>query len=427
MKRTDIKIKINTKLWKMVKEKILKDFGKEYSEVDCLLIISLLYLYKHPKYDLKIIYLVAKTPSDLHEENYKSKTICVFTYIMDKLRTYCPQCTNSQIVEWVIVCYLYYDISFYTNHITPIYTFVGSKNQTMQSATASSIELMNLDYKNTTLIDGCTGTGSLFLSLNTYNWKAVILNDKEPHRTNFLSVVKKKGVKFVKYFLNDDIWTLDIKKDIEKERLNHVKEFQNDINEYRKERNNYHKVDCNLEIAFKTLLLESWGGAYIDDETKIFNKILKILPACLKLQNAAITQDDCLTYLENDDSNKLVILDVPYIGTEKHCAIEDYDYEKFHPKVAQKLYNATYPFIYFCRSSAPKSDTKDEDKAKQKVKVELAEKILKMELGKLFWNRGFYFEKIHLNAEVTELIISNQLYNVQKQFAWIDYDTDIRN
>lgn len=119
-------------------------------------------------------------------------------------------------------------------------------------------------------------------------------------------------------------------------------------------------------------------------------------------------------------------MDVPYVGTEKHCAIEDYDYEKFHPKVAQKLYNATYPFIYFCRSSAPKSDTKDEDKTKQKIKVELAEKILKMKLGKLFWNRGFYFEKIHLNAEVTELIISNQLYNVQKQFEWIDYDTDIR-
>ena len=430
MKRKDIKVRINMKLWEKVKERIILYFGKAYSEVDCLLIISLLYLYKHPKYDPDTIYLVAENPSDLSEKNYKSKTICVFTYIMNRLKKYCSKCTNSQIIEWVIVSYLHHDINFYTDCITPLYTFIGSKNITMQSTTASSIDLMNLDYKNTTLIDGCAGTGSLFLGLNTYNWKAVVLNDKEPHRTNFLNVVKKKGVEFVKYFLNNDIWTLDIKKDKEKdtpERLNYVKEFQAEINTYKTERETFHKIGCNLEIAFKTLLLESWGGAYIDDEDNIFNRILKILPACLKLQNATITQEDCLKYLENNDSNKLIILDVPYIGTEKQCGIKNYDYVKFHKKVAQKLHHAQYSFLYFCRSSAPKSEIKDKDEFKQQMKLELAEKIMKMKLGEFFCNKGFYFEKILLNDDVTELIISNQLYDSKKQFKWINFDTDIRN
>lgn len=429
MRKKDIKIKINVVLWEKVKEKIVSDFGKAINEVDTLLIISLLYLYKPLKYKPENLLLVAKKPSDIYEENYKSKTISIFTNIMDKLKEHCPNCTNSDIIEILIVSYLYQETSVYTDNISPIYTFVGSKNQKMQSATSNAIRQMQLDYQNTTLIDGCVGTGSLFLGLDTYNWKNIILNDLNPKRTNFLNVIKLKGLTFVKYFLANDVWTYITDKNLTDDtyRLNYKKTLKKSLDEYENYREKYHKIDCNVEIAFMTLLYHCMEGKYIKNSNDIFNNILKILPACIKLKNARITQEDCLKYLENDDSNKLVILDVPYVGTEKQCGIEDYNYEKFHKKVAQNLYNAPYSFIYFCRSSAPKSETKDKDEFKQQKNLEQAEKIMKMKLGELFWNKGFYFEKILLNGDVTELIISNQLYDSQNQFEWIEFDTDIRN
>lgn len=158
MKRKDIKIKINVVLWGKVKEKIIQDFGKGFNEVDTLLIISVLYLYKPLKYKPEYLLLVAENPADLHEENYKSKTISVFTDIMDKLKEQCLNCSNSDIIEILIVSYLYQKTSFYTNKISPIYTFVGSKNQTMQSATSKAVKQMSLDFPNMTLIDGCVGT-----------------------------------------------------------------------------------------------------------------------------------------------------------------------------------------------------------------------------------------------------------------------------
>lgn len=422
MKRKDIKVRINMKLWEKVKERIMLHFGKEYSEVDCLLIISLLYLYKHPKHDPDTIYLVAENPSDLSEENYKSKTISVFTNIMDKIKEHCPNCTNSNIIEILIVSYLYQETSVYTDKISPIYTFVGSKNQKMQSATSNAIRQMQLDYQNTTLIDGCVGTGSLFLGLDTYDWKNVILNDLNPKRTNFLNVIKLKGLTFIKYFLDNDVWTYITDKNLTDDtyRLNYKKTLKKSLDEYKNSREKHHKIDCNVEMAFMTLLYHCMEGKYVKNSNDIFNNILKILPACIKLKNARITQEDCLKYLENDDSNKFVILDVPYVGTEEQCGIEDYDYERFHKKVAEKLYTANYSFLYFCRSSAPKSDKSRPDKE--------LEKIMKMKLGTYFWNKGFYFEKIYLdNGNVTELMISNQQYDNEKQFEWIDFDTDILN
>lgn len=95
--------------------------------------------------------------------------------------------------------------------------------------------------------------------------------------------------------------------------------------------------------------------AMVEQTDRIFITILRFLPAHLKLKNATLAQMDCLTYL-NPNSFKLILLDVPYIGSEKECAVATYHYEPFHKKVADLLKNTDYPFLYYCRSSAPKSD-----------------------------------------------------------------------
>lgn len=416
MKKKDIKVRINTKLWEMVKKKIESDFGKQMNDVDSILIVAMLYLYKskdkarHPDnlYALKCI----ESP-DLDDRYYKTKTICVYKYVMDRLKENCSGCTYSEAIERAIVDYLYLPISFYTDNIKPIYTFVGSKNPTMQSATANAVKQMHLNYKETVLIDGCCGTGALFLGLDTYNWESVTLNDMNPIRTNFLNVLKNKALEFIKFFLNDESWRVN---SYSPERLCLQKKYDEELNEYYNKRKNYHKVDCDISISYATLLLQSWTGQFIEDEERIFNRILKILPASLKLQNATITQEDCLQYLENSDTGKLVILDVPYIGTEKECSVKGYDYIKFHKKIADKLYYANYPFLYFCRSSAPKSD-------KSRTKEE-KERIMKMKLGSYFFNKGYYFQKVPLKKD-TELLISNLEYDRNTQFQWTDFSQDI--
>lgn len=153
-------------------------------------------------------------------------------------------------------------------------------------------------------------------------------------------------------------------------------------------------------------LLQCIDKKMVEQSDRIFQRILRFLSAHLKLQNAAITQMDCLTYL-NNDIPKLILLDIPYIGSEKECAIKGYRYEPFHYKVADLLQQAKYPFIYYCRSSAPKSDTSKSTAEK--------EKIMKMKLELYFWTKGFYFHKVHLKED-TELLISNQKYDRDRQF-----------
>ena len=60
---------------------------------------------------------------------------------------------------------------------------------------------------------------------------------------------------------------------------------------------------------------------------KIIERVFRFLPAHLKLQNSVITQQDCLGYLKNDDTEKLLLLDVPYIGSEHTCAVTGYKYQ----------------------------------------------------------------------------------------------------
>ena len=141
--------------------------------------------------------------------------------------------------------------------------------------------------------------------------------------------------------------------------------------------------------------------AMVERASKIMEQVFRFLPAHLKLQNTVITQQDCLRYLKNDDTEKLLLLDVPYIGSEQTCAVTGYKYQPFHKKVADYLQNAESQFIYYCRSTPPKSDST--------LNREDAEHIMKTKLAQYFMNKGYYFQKVPLKED-TELMISNRQY-----------------
>lgn len=154
----------------------------------------------------------------------------------------------------------------------------------------------------------------------------------------------------------------------------------------------------------------------IERSGKIMERVFRFLPAHLKSQNVVITQQDCLSYLKNDDTNKLVLLDVPYIGSEHTCSIVGYKYQPFHKKVADFLQNAEYPFLYYCRSTPPKSDSI--------FNRADAEHIMKVKLALYFMNKGYYFQKVPLK-ENTELMISNRQYDANTQFQWTSMERKI--
>lgn len=245
--------------------------------------------------------------------------------------------------------YIALPLNFYTDNISPVYTILGSKNNTMQKATASAVESMNLHHEQTTLVDACCATGSLYFGLNTYNWKSVILNDLNPLRTNLLNVIKHQPLKLIKSILSTPAFS-------NKEHLSEYMTNAHSITKgYEVKRQHYHKIDCNIDIATMTFIFQCINKQYPEDKDKIFNRITKIIPASIKLQNAIITQEDCIKYLDND-INKLVLLDVPYIGSEYICSAKCYNYNRFHKSIAEKLYNADYPFLYYCKSTPPKAN-----------------------------------------------------------------------
>ncbi len=121
----------------------------------------------------------------------------------------------------------------------------------------------------------------------------------------------------------------------------------------------------------------------------------------LKLQNTVITQQDCLTYLENEITDKLILLDVPYIGSEDTCSVSAYKYQPFHKKVADCLQNAEYPFLYYCRSTPPKSDkTFNEADGKHIMNNQLAQ-ILTIQF--LFW-MSLSVPRWQISPKVSKLI-----------------------
>lgn len=414
MVRKDIKIQISTILWEMAQKKIESDFGKIHAQTDCLLIIMLLALYKR-KSRLRTsdnLYLAIKHPDQLALSAYKSMTIAVYDGLLDMLQEQHPKFTQSQLIESAIADYLVLPMTFYTDCISPLYTIVGSKNSKMQKATATAVNTMELSNEVFTLIDGCCATGSLFFGLKSYSWKSVILNDLNPLRTNFLNVIKREPLKLIKRILESDLSFIeqpDTKNPI-------LSAYKKTITEYEKKRAKYKRVDYNVEISYQMFILQCIDKAMIEKADKIMERVFRFLPAHLKLQNAVITQQDCLNYLKNDNTNKLVLLDVPYIGSEHTCAVTGYKYQPFHQKVAEYLQNAEYLFLYYCRSTAPKSDSH--------FNRADAEHIMKMKLGQYFMNKGFYFQKVRLDND-TELMVSNQLYNSELQFQWTNTNENI--
>ena len=414
MRKKDIKIQINEILWEMALEKIENEFGKKYCKTDSLLIIMLLAVYKM-KSKLRTtdnLYLAVNHPDQLAPSAYKSMTIAVYDGLLDMLQEQHPDFTYNQLIESALADYLVLPITFYTDCISPFYTIVGSKNHTMQVATADAVDAMEIPHESFTLIDGCCATGSLFWGLKTYPWKSVVLNDLNPLRTNFLNVLKKEPLKLIQKLLETNLSFIE-----QPETKNpKLSAFKKAINDYAEKRVNYHKVDCDIDIAYQMFIVQCIDKAMVERADKIMERIFRFLPAHLKLQNAVITQQDCLRYLKNDDTEKLLLLDVPYIGSEHTCAVTGYKYQPFHQKVADFLQNAEYPFLYYCRSTPPKSDST--------FNREDAEHIMKMKLAQYFMNKGYYFQKVHLKED-TELMISNQLYDEESQFQWRKIEQNI--
>jgi len=414
MVRKDIKIKINLVLWELAQKKIESDFGKKYCKTDSLLLIMLLALYKR-KSKLRTtdnLYLAVSHPDQFAPPTYETMTIAVYDGLLDMLQELHPEFTYTQLVESAIADYLVLPMTFYTNCISPLYTIVGSKNNKMQKATTSAVDAMNLPYESLTLIDGCCATGSLFFGLKTHPWKLVILNDLNPLRTNFLNVIKREPLTLIKRILEADLSFIEQAKT----KNPVMSAYKKSTSDYAEKRAKYKRVDCNVEIAYQMFILQCIDKAMIERVGKITERVIRFLPAHLKLQNTVITQQDCLKYLNNDDGDKLVLLDVPYIGSENTCSVAGYKYQPFHKKVADYLQKAEYSFIYYCRSTPPKSDNL--------FKKADAEHIMKMKLAQYFMNKGYYFQKVHLDDD-TELMVSNHQYDTQTQFQWTDIEENI--
>lgn len=165
------------------------------------------------------------------------------------------------------------------------------------------------------------------VGINTYPWKEVILNDLNPLRTNFLNIIKKNPLTLIKKILNTELTVFEQSS----ERTKNLKIFRYSTDKYVTTRRNYRKVDFNVDIAYEMFLLQCLSKKYPDNLDKILNRVFRFLPAHLKLQNATITQQDCLEYLKNNDTYKFVLLDVPYIGFEHTCAVKGYKHSATFP------------------------------------------------------------------------------------------------
>lgn len=306
MRKRDIKIQINEILWEKALEKIETDFGKKYCKTNSLLIIMLLALYKR-KCKLRTtdnLYLAVNHPDQLAPSAYKSMTIAVYDGLLDMLQEQHSDFTYNQLIASAIADYLVLPMTFYTDYISPLYTIIGSKNHTMQVATADAMNTMKIPHESFTLIDGCCATGSLFFGLKTYPWKSVILNDLNPLRSNFLNVIKTEPLKLIKRILEADLSFIEQSKT--KNPI--LSAYMKTINDYAEKRANYHKVDCNIDITYKMFITQCIDKAMIERAGKITERIFRFLPAHLKLQNAIITQQDYLGYLKNDDTENCYFL-----------------------------------------------------------------------------------------------------------------------
>ncbi len=323
----------------------------------------------------------------------------------------------NKIVQLSIVDFLNKDIVEYTHNLKPIYSFTGYKNAKMRKETAKAIENMPINHNILDLIDVCCGSGGLSFSCNT-NFNSNILNDLTPHKVNLLNVLKTNPDKLIKELFKEFEKTNYLKSESIK------KDYDKRINSYDKKYKNRSKCTINIDVAIAVLI-----GQYLDkpdpDIDKISNLIFQILPIHLKLKDATITKLDCRTYLSNDNTNKLVILDTPYIGSEYYTGIDDFDYKKFHKDVSQRLFEAEYHWLYFCRITPPskiKKYLRDVDRFDPIADgIDVMSKLLMPH----FFNKGYYFNLVYLkfpnNRYEIEVMISNVKYS-NTQFEWIKYE-----
>lgn len=431
----DVKLNLNKTLFEKAMEKMKREFKQAKIKItDFILIIILMGLYK--KIDATqsdIIYIVTDCPDERSPLNYERKTVALHNKLLEQLNN---QKNNGKgkSYDWLInnfiAAYIHTKLSDYTDCIAPLYTIVGYKNQTMQKKTADAVEKMQLDYSDMTLVDACCATGSLFWGLHSHEWKFVILNDLNPLRTNFLSVLQHEPLKLIKMILGSDLSFIE-NPDTKNPRL---REYKEQLCNYAEKRKNYHKIDRNVEIAYKMFITQCIDKKQIENGEKIFNRVLRFLPAHLKMTaaNAIITQEDCTAYLKDSpkirlskgnyitlDANRLLLLDPPYIGTESQCSVPGYDYGAFHRQAAEYLAQAKHPFLYYCRSSAPKGSQQFTEEAKH---------IMKQKLSDYFFDKGFYFDKVPLDGgDTTELMISNKNYAPSDQILWTNMTDDIFN
>lgn len=320
---------IRKKLWEKAIKRAKAEFRFVHTTTDALNTILLLSLYKVKSKHRRIdnIFLSYSNITEMTSDTYITFTIEIISELLYEAKKNNPNETYSIIIESTLTDYIILPTDFYTDNISPIYTIVGSKNNTMQKATASAVESMNLNHERMTLVDACCATGSLFFGLKSYQWKSIILNDLNPLITNFLNVLKQEPLKLIKSILSTPVFS-------NKEHLfEYMAEAHSITKGYEAQRIHYHKADCNIEIATTTFIYQCVSKEYPENSDKILNRITRIIPASINLQSAIITQEDCIKYLDND-INKFILFDVPYIGSEYTCSARGYNYNRFHKRIA---------------------------------------------------------------------------------------------
>ena len=419
----DMKLTLN----KTLLHEALKKAEKEFKLKKCkktILIHIVLLLALGKKYKCTdVLYAISSAlndPSQNINYNHENRTIRISGYLLAKLEEKWEHCAKSasDIVNIALALYVQTPLETYTSNIAPLYTIVGSKNIKMQCADDDAVSRMGLQYSDTILIDACCATGALFWGLSSYPWKGVILNDLDPERTNFLNVLLRKPFQLINKVIEEGI----DHSEYPNQRRENLAKYRNAIKLF-KDTSPKNKPACDVTIATYTFLLQCLNKKGMEDAEKIFSRIARFLPAHLKLlnSNVKITMVDAADYLKpllkininhqklTIGSNRLVLFDPPYICSEKTCNINGFNYPEFHDKAGRYLMKADYPFLYHCRSSAPKSS---DDFSKDKW-----ENILKNKLGEYFFGKKFYLERIRLKED-TELIISKTLYNSRTQFIW---------
>lgn len=466
MKR-DVTVTIKDAIWMQARNKLQQLFQKKLKETEILEVTILLTMFllekdakKHKEQaggaTEKIVNKAEDVrnsllnPSDVSEDALPF-TIAVYSELLESLvENWKKQISSKKlknsirrndIIEYALAIVATTDTIEYLVPLQALYTFTGYKNPEMQAATASAVSAMNLPTQDLTLVEVCCGSAALTLGLEHSEWKQIVLNDLDPLKTNFINVLIHEPIKLVDTILGIGI-TYKSKYTQDKTK---IESFVKEIDAFAKRRKKYHQVACDIEIAAKFFLCactkNNFRNRYLAKET-ILKRLLCFLPAAFKLweSNTVVTQEDAMIFLENNctiniprgdalhlNTQRFIISDTPYPCSEEYSGLEGYNYEKFHGKVANRLIHAEYPFLYFCRSTATKSDSRP---------IDIKNHAMKLFLARLFFDKGLLYDKVRLSwgckqkedgsttESAPELIISNRHYS-DNQFIWNSDSQDL--